>query len=125
QVSRYVAGQDYKVVAESAAQPGEPVRVVEFFLYSCPHCFALASQVADWRQTLADDVEFRYVPVLFGGSSEAYARMFYTAKALGVLEQLHTKIFDAIHEQGIPLRNEEAIRAFFESHGVSGERFDE
>src|SRR5699024_2994323 len=87
QVSRYVSGQDYKVVAASAAQPGEPVRVVEFFLYSCPHCFALASQVADWRQTLADDVEFRYVPVLFGGSSEAYARMFYTAKALDVLDQ--------------------------------------
>lgn len=123
-VTRYVAGEHYQAIAEPVAQEGEAIRVIEFFLYSCPHCYHLEPDVAAWRESLPRDVVFRRVPVLFGDRGRLYARMFYTAQTLGVLDRLHSKFFNAIHERGIPLTSPDAIRAFFVSHGVDGARFD-
>lgn len=123
--SRYMAGADYKKLPEPAeTSSGEQIEVIEFFLYTCPHCHAFDPQVQAWADKLADDVYFHRVPVLFGRNGDVYARMFYSAKILGVLDKLHAKIFDAIHEQGKPLNDAEAIRAFFVAHGVSGKAFD-
>lgn len=123
-VARYVPGEHYQAIDQPVETQGDAIPVIEFFLYSCPHCYALEPAVAEWRESLADDVAFRRVPVLFGDAGRLYARMYYTARKLGVLERLHPKIFNAIHERGLALTTPEAIRAFFVSHGVEGERFD-
>src|SRR5699024_9239807 len=62
--------------------------------------------------------------VLFGGGSKTYARIYYTAKKLGVLGRVHEDIFDAIHQQRRPLQQRAAIESFFKKHGVSPERFN-
>lgn len=123
-MTRYVAGEHYQAIDQPVESKGDAIPVIEFFLYSCPHCYHLEPDVAAWRESLADDVVFRRVPVLFGADGRLYARMYYTAQALGVLERLHPKIFNAIHERGLALTTPDAIRAFFVTHGVDGERFD-
>lgn len=122
-VLRYAAGEDYQIIPEPIEYAGDDIPVVEFFLYSCSHCYALDPAVAEWKKTLPDDVAFRRVPVIFGQGGRFYARLFYTEKALGVFDRLHAKIFDAIHRQGRDLSNFAAARAFFEAHGVDGDHF--
>lgn len=122
-VLRYRAGDDYRTIPEPIDRAGDRIPVIEFFLYSCPHCYAFDSDVTQWRNTLPPNVAFRRVPVVFGNNGRFYARLFYTEKALGVFDRLHGKIFDAIHRQGRDLSTLAAARAFFAAHGVSGERF--
>lgn len=124
-VSRYVAGEHYKVADQPVPQPDDgKIHVVEFFLYSCPHCYHLEPKLEAWRKQLPDDVEFSRVPVLFGGAGQAYARLYHTAVALGVIDAVHADIFDAIHRQGRSLTSEAAMRAFMIAHGVDGARFE-
>lgn len=120
---RYLPGQHYQPIETPVAYAGDKIPVIEFFLYSCPHCYALDAAVTQWQQSLPDDVAFRRVPVLYGADGRFYARMFYTAKALGVLQRVHAKIFDTIHQKGKPLTDLDAARAFFAAHGVDGARF--
>ena len=123
-ISRYVEGEHYLAAKQPIAPPDDgKIHVTEFFLYSCPHCYHLESDLNDWRAQLGDDVEFSRVPVLFSAGGEPYARLYYTAEKLGVLEQVHDKIFAAIHEQGRRLPSESAMRDFMVSQGVDGERF--
>ncbi|GAB3672789.1 thiol:disulfide interchange protein DsbA/DsbL [Salinisphaera aquimarina] len=125
-ITRYVAGDHYQVIDNPVAQPEDgKIQVVEFFLYSCPHCYHLEPELKDWRKTLGDDVEFSRVPVLFGAGGQVYARLYYAAEQLGVLDKVHEDIFTAIHEQGRRLLSEDDIRDFMEDHGVDGDRFAE
>lgn len=122
-VARYLPGEHYQPIDKPIVYSGERIPVIEFFLYSCPHCYALDSAVTEWQQSLPEDVSFRRVPVLYRADGRFYARLFYTEKALGVLDRLHAKIFAAIHTQGKRLDNFQAAQAFFEANGVDGERF--
>src|SRR5699024_225015 len=74
---RYVAGEHYQVIAQPLAHDGDHITVIEFFLYSCPHCYALDARVTQWAQKLPADVAFRRVPVVFGNGGRFYARLFY------------------------------------------------
>ncbi|HET7313599.1 thiol:disulfide interchange protein DsbA/DsbL [Salinisphaera sp.] len=125
-ISRYVAGDDYKVAdtpAPRAKRDHGKVRVTEFFLYSCPHCYHFEPELNAWRKQ-HPDVAFSRVPVLFGPGSQPYARLYYTEVALGVVDRLHDQIFDAIHQNGRPLTSEGQMRRFMVAHGVDGRRFD-
>ncbi len=92
-----VPGKDY--VALSAAQPKWGVgnlEIVEVFSYSCSHCASFQPMVNDWKKTLPKDVNFRYVPAVFGGFWDATARAYFAAEALGVLNKTHDAMFKAI-----------------------------
>ena len=98
----WVAGTNYQVL--SPAQPTDvptgKVEVVEMFWYACPHCYALDPTLESWRQNKPAYIEFRRVPVMWGEEHRAHAHLFYTLKALGKLDQLHSKVFDEIHQKG-------------------------
>lgn len=92
-----VPGKDYVVL--SAAQPKWGVgnlEIVEVFSYSCSHCAEFQPMVNNWKKTLPKDVNFRYVPAVFGGFWDATARAYFAAEALGVQAKTHDAIFKAI-----------------------------
>ena len=51
---------------------------------------------------LPSDVNFVYVPAMFGGTWDDYARAFYAAQTLGVQEKTHEALYAAIHSQKTP-----------------------
>lgn len=99
---KWVAGTNYTVLSPAQptdAAPGK-VEVVEMFWYGCPHCYAFDPVLEAWRKHKASYIQFVRVPVMWADIHRAHARLFYTLQALGKLDQLHTKVFDEIHQKG-------------------------
>ena len=121
----YLEGAQYQELplAPAPLQDGR-VEVVEFFFYGCPHCHSFEPYLEEWLKTNADNVAFTRVPAIFNGRWEALARAYYTAEILGVMDKIHTPLFDAIHKDHKNIFGQEAIREFFVAHGVSAEDFD-
>jgi protein dithiol oxidoreductase (disulfide-forming) len=98
-------GVNYKRIVPAqptAVAPGQ-VEVLEFFWYACPHCYDIDPLVESWRKTKPAYVSFSRVPVTWSEGHRALARLFYTVKSLGKLDQLHGEIFKEIHVNGDPL----------------------
>lgn len=101
------------------------VEVIEIFWYGCPHCYHFEPFLNEWLATKPDDVDFKRMPAVFREDWLPHAKAFYTAVELGVLDKVHSAIFEAIHEQGNHLANEAALKEFFVAHGVDGDAFTE
>lgn len=122
----YEAGKHYTVLEEpvSVMQDGQ-IHVEEAFWYGCPHCFELEAKITPWKENLAKDVTFSRVPAMFSRAWIIHAQLYYTADALGVLEDVHDDIFSAIHLQKQRLLTPEDQRDFLNvKAGVSAEDFD-
>ena len=104
------------------AAPGK-IEVVEFFSYTCPHCYDLDPIVQEWLKRKPENVMFTRIAVAFGASWEPSARAYYAAEALGVLDKLHQPLFDAIHREKRRLSSEDELAVFFAEHGVDQAAF--
>ncbi|MBL8331015.1 MAG: thiol:disulfide interchange protein DsbA/DsbL [Rubrivivax sp.] len=100
--------------------PAGKIEVVEFFWYGCPHCNELEPALEDWIKRLPADVAFRRVPVGFAAIHEAHQRLFYGLEAMGKLDQMHKRIFAAMHVQRQRLDKEADTVAFLNANGVDG-----
>ena len=122
-----VAGTDYVELANG--QPYAPlngqVEVVEVFGYTCPHCAHFEPLINAWKGKQPADVRVTPVPAAFGGYWETYARAFFAAETLGVLEKSHEQMFNAIHvarQLGLDATPEQ-IGKFYEQYGVDATTF--
>ena len=97
------------------------VEVMELFWYGCPHCDALDPSLKSWASQLPEDVTFTAMPVVFGRSWEMHARMFWVAKNLGILDQIHAPAFNALHREGQRLQREDDVVAFLARFGADPE----
>jgi len=91
------------VPAQPTDVPPGQVEVLEFFWYACPHCYAIDSEVESWRKNKPAYVSFSRVPVLWSEGHRSTARLFYTLKSMGKIDQMHDEIFKEIHVNGDPL----------------------
>jgi len=98
-------GVNYTLIvpAQPTQVPAGQVEVLEFFWYACPHCYDLDPQIEAWRNSKPAYISFSRVPVTWSEGHRALARLFYTLKSLGKLDQLHDAVFKEIHVNGNPL----------------------
>ncbi|MEQ4574899.1 MULTISPECIES: thiol:disulfide interchange protein DsbA/DsbL [Gammaproteobacteria] len=125
-----VAGTDY--VDIEGGQPFQPaagkIEVAEVFGYVCPACFRFQPLIGPWKAGLPSDVNFVYVPAMFGGTWDDYARAFYAAQTLGVQEKTHEALYQAIHVEQT-LKGERGrdsvqdIANFYGKYGVDPKKF--
>jgi thiol:disulfide interchange protein DsbA len=122
-----VEGTHYTKLAQPApvAAPAGKIEVVEFFSYGCPHCYAFEPVLDGWSKQLPADVVLRRVPVGFNATYETYQKIYYALEAMGQLNTMHRKVFDAIHVQRQRLDKEADIVAFMQANGVDGAKFAE
>ncbi|QQD18500.1 thiol:disulfide interchange protein DsbA/DsbL [Spongiibacter nanhainus] len=108
------AGEGYIVIQQPVrtANP-DKIEVTEVFWYGCGHCFDFEPMVTQWAEQLPEDVEFRQSPAMWNELMVIHAQAYYTAKALGVLEQVHQVIFDEINLRKNPLRSRDALEELF------------
>ena len=101
----------------------DKVEVVELFWYGCPHCYRLEPYVNRWLKKKPDNVEFVRMPGVLNPGWELLARAYYTAEILGVVEKVHSPIFDTIHGKRKQLNSQNAIMELFNTlTAQAGER---
>ena len=125
QAKKPEAGNEYlqlgkQVAVEAAAGK---IEVVEFFWYNCPYCNAFEPALEAWMKRLPKDVSMRRVPVGFRDDFVPQQRLFYTLEAMGLVEQLHAKVFAAIHGEQQQLNRGEAIADWAAKQGVDRAKF--
>jgi protein dithiol oxidoreductase (disulfide-forming) len=120
-------GQDY--VALDKRVPSETakgsVEVIEFFWYSCPHCNAFEPRLEQWAAKLPKEVTLRRMPVAFRDDFVPQQRLFYTLEAMNKVEEMHKKVFYAIHVEKRALNNVGAISEWAASQGVDKAKFEQ
>lgn len=102
------------------------IEVLEFFYYSCGHCYNLSAPLATWVGKLPADVSFRRMPVSFGRAALGnLAKLYYSLEITGDLAKLDAEVFKAIHEQRINLTNESTLLEWLAKKGVNTQKFSE
>ena len=115
----FLAGGHYELLDEvQPVQTGDKIEVVELFWYRCPHCFALEPFIVEWKETIPDNAQYVPIPALLNKNWEFGAKAYYTFEALGLVEQLHGKFFDAIHLDRRNLETVEALANWAEENGA-------
>ncbi|MGO4552231.1 thiol:disulfide interchange protein DsbA/DsbL [Lysobacter sp. 2RAF19] len=128
--SGLVEGRDY--VAIKGGEPWKPldgkIEVVEVFGYVCPACAAFDPLVSAWKAKLPADVRFSYVPAPFGPEWNPYAKAFYVAESMGLVERSHSALIKEIHitqtmpGEGDPV-DEQKIANFYGKYGANPKEF--
>ena len=122
-VSANAAEKSYKLISPQQNTASEKIIVTEFFSYGCPHCSRFQPYFDGWKSNIPEGVELRQVPAIFSDKWANYARAFYAAKAMGVLDQFHQPMFDALHAQKRRLKSLEGIAKFAGSLGIDSDKF--
>ena len=127
QARAFKEGTDYLTLDKPVATeaPAGRIEVVEFFWYSCPHCHAFEPQLEAWIKQLPKDVALRRVPVSFRPDFEPQQRLYYVLEAMGKVEELHKKVFNAIHVEKQPLNTADAVAVWAEKQGLNKAKFVE
>jgi thiol:disulfide interchange protein DsbA len=120
----FVEGVDYQLI-EPAVPTSDPAKVVvtEIFWYGCPHCFRFEPFVEKWAESIPDGVVFEQVPSAINAAWAVHARAYYAFKMMGVQEQLHKKLFNAIHVQRQRLNSLDSIAEFVAEQGLDEKEF--
>lgn len=115
-----VLDRDYTLLkpAQRTDSPGK-IEVIEFLSYGCPHCQTLHPHVVEWVARLPKDVVLKRVPVSFGRVAWAnFARTYYALESMGQVARVDAALYEAVHEQRLPLVDEPSITAWMGKHGV-------
>ena len=127
QAKPFQEGTDYLVLekpASSEAAKGK-IELVEFFWYSCQHCNRFEPQLEEWIKKAPKDVSVRRVPVSFRPDFEPQQRLYFVLEGMDKVEELHKKVFYAIHVEKQTLHTPELITAWAEKQGLNKAKFTE
>lgn len=126
QPALYVEGTHYtELPAPVRTNDASKVEVLEVFWYGCGFCFQFQPLVENWAERAPDHVDFIRFPAIWNDLMKVHAQAYYTAESLGVVDNVHEPIFNAINLQNNRLQNERQLAALFTEHGVTQEQFSE
>lgn len=121
---QFQEGVHYFKLDDAPARSEGPVVVTEIFSYRCVHCNSFEPYVERWMERKPEYIEFRRVPVVFGRRDwELSARGYLAAEAMGIVEESHAAMMDAIWKERKAFRSLEELGEFYSQFGVSAEGF--
>ncbi|MDP2416673.1 MAG: thiol:disulfide interchange protein DsbA/DsbL [Hydrogenophaga sp.] len=103
--------------------PAGKIEVLEFFAYTCIHCYNFEPLFTDWMKKSPANVVVRRTPVAFNDAFVPLQRLYYALEAMGQVEAMHEKVFRAIHVDKQRLNSSEAITTWVANQGVDREKF--
>ena len=120
-------GKDYVRLDKPAPVDTPPgrVEVIEFFWYSCPHCNAFEPQFDSWAKNAPKDVAVRRMPIAFRPDFAPQQKLYFALESMGRLDDMHRRVFTAIHAERLPLATDAAIAAWVAKQGVDAAKFQE
>jgi len=113
--TNYVEGEHYQLIPISVeSQQGKATEVVEIFSYGCVHCYNFDPYIEIWKQEKDSKVKFERLPAVF---TPEFAKAYYAAEILDVVDEVHTPIFNAIHIERKDMRRKDLLAEVFKRHG--------
>ena len=113
-------------------QPAQPtdvpqgkIEVIEFFWYGCPHCYRLEPSLNAWLKNKPADVVFKRVHAIPSESWGLFAAIYYTLETMGLVDQYHDKVFDAMHKDQKNLTNAKILDAWLQQNGIDPVKYHE
>lgn len=127
QARQFKEGKDFKRLDKPVAPdaPAGKVDVIEFFWYSCNHCNAFEPTLEAWVKAAPKDLVVRRVPVAFNASFVPQQKLYYTLEGMGKLDEIHAKVFRAIHVEKQRLAKDDDILAWAVKQGLDAAKFKE
>jgi thiol:disulfide interchange protein DsbA len=111
-------GTEYKLVQPpQPVDSGNKIEVLEFFQYSCPHCFGFNPELDAWRKTMPKDVDYRRIHINWDNSTLNHTKIYYSLEQLNRLD-LHEKVFNAIHVNHKRMLDPDEIAEFMAANGI-------
>jgi thiol:disulfide interchange protein DsbA len=121
----FEAGKHFTVL--SPAQPtgaaAGKIEVAEVFMFGCPGCFGFEPHIQGWLKRKADYVDFVRIPAPWNPAAVLHARAYYTAEALGKVEEIEGPFFQEFHTKRNYLDTEAKLAEFFGRYGVDEATF--
>lgn len=120
--------------AAMAAQP-EDKKILEFFMYTCPHCRAVEPTIASWQAKQSVLFQqgiyaFEQIPAVFSASwqsdskiGEKEAAIFYTLRRMGFEHQMRLRVFAAIQDKSLDASDADSIARFLQKEGIPAAEF--
>jgi thiol:disulfide interchange protein DsbA len=125
QEAAYQEGVHYFKISQVPADTGsDKVEVTELFSYGCSHCYTFEAYVESWRKKQAENVKFNRIAVGFGRRAwEMMARAYISAEMLGIVEESHIAMMEAIWKQKKQFRSLDDLAKFYSQFGVEESTF--
>jgi thiol:disulfide interchange protein DsbA len=113
------AGSDYfPIDPPQPTTTGDKVEVLEVFSYACPHCAHFQPYADRLKAALPANARFELLPADFQPRWVLFARAFYVARSLGLVEKTHQALFDALWRDRQRMETLDDIAAFYAAHGA-------
>ena len=118
-------GTDFEVISPAQPTWGQgKIEVAEVFSYRCIHCAEFQPKVNVWKKSMPADVRWEYVPGVFGGTWDTFARAYFAAELMGVQPKTHDKVFEGVFvTQSAGNGSVEEIAAMYGKLGVDSPKF--
>lgn len=121
--ARPVEGRQYLKLSTPLPGVAAGGEVLEFFSYTCPHCHAFEPSVHQWLARKPAKVQFRRVPLVINPIARVTQKVYYALEAMGQLEALHGRVFNAVQADLSKFQSLESAQAELVKLGVDGARF--
>lgn len=120
-----VEGKDYIKLGRPAPveAPAGKVEVVEFFGYWCPHCAKFEPAFDVWAKKAPAHMAVRRIPVAFRDNQVPMQRLYFALEAMGKADEVHGKVFTAIHGERVSLSTQDEVVNWVTKHGVDRTKF--
>lgn len=123
--SGYSDGVHYFTLEQAASShKSDVITVTELFSYGCHACNDFEPYMQNWKAKQAEDVKLNRIPVGFGRAAwDLLAKGYVIAEILGVEEENHVALMNAIWKDRRQFRTLEDMADFYAEHGADKEKF--
>ena len=121
---KYTQGVHYELIDNpTTVRDPSKVEVIEVFWFGCNHCYALEPYLARWKKEMPEYVSFSKSPATWNEMLKTHARMYYTAKALGIEQQFIPAAFNTIQNERRMLTGNTELEYFFMGFDIEREKY--
>ena len=125
QQEKFQEGVHYFSLNQATSQAdSDTIEVTEIFSYACSHCNTFEPYVQNWAKTKPANAKLTRIPVVFGNRSyEMMARAYIAADMMGIVEETHGALMDAIWKERKQFRTLDQLADFYAGFGVEKDAF--
>jgi len=113
-----------ELVQAASPRKSDVVTVTELFSYGCHACNDFEPYMQNWKSKQADNVKLNRIPVGFGRAAwDLLAKGYVIAEIMGIEEENHVPLMNAIWKDRRPMRTLEDMADFYSEQGADKQKF--